>query len=222
MANIISAEIVGTRTAINGSMGYNVNSTDYSVLLFYDNGHVDLIEGDAAQIRPFLQYMHPRNDYKQLTTILNQLEDKLKMDISSLVNKMLLENNNPIPRDITGRKLQDAKTTLENAGFKVILSPVAPDKTQGTVMECRRKVDELMTVILKINYDIPEVIGMNENEAKNTLRSAGFTPVVKMKYYEGIEPGKVMEIKPNPGSMTVDLYVCGQEKRMPPKEEIWR
>ena len=84
---IIRAEIVGTRMAEEGSGGYTVNSTSYSVLLFYDNGDVNLVEGDAKDIKPYLRYIQPQNDMTQLQSLLEKIEEKLKRDFDKIIEK---------------------------------------------------------------------------------------------------------------------------------------
>ena len=56
MARIKYAEIVGTRMAEEGGGGYTVNSTSYSVLVFCQDGSVELVEGSAKDIKHLLPY----------------------------------------------------------------------------------------------------------------------------------------------------------------------
>jgi len=70
---IIHAEIVGTRMSENGIGGFTANSTSYSVLVFYDNKEVELIEGNANTIQPLLQYMKPSITHDELGSVLSRL-----------------------------------------------------------------------------------------------------------------------------------------------------
>ena len=60
---IKEAEIVGTRMALSNP-GHNVttNYTYYSVLVYYDDGRVELVEGDMKEIEPYLAYMKSPTD----------------------------------------------------------------------------------------------------------------------------------------------------------------
>ena len=78
---IIHAEIVGTRMSENGIGGFTTNSTCYSVLIFYDNKEVEIIEGNAKTIQPFLQYMKPSITRDELDSFLFRLEELLKNNI---------------------------------------------------------------------------------------------------------------------------------------------
>jgi len=80
---IIYAEIVGTRMAQEGGAGITLNSTSYSVLTYYDNGDVELYEGNANAIKPLLKYMKPRNDTRQIIERIDQLEKTIKEYLSN-------------------------------------------------------------------------------------------------------------------------------------------
>lgn len=55
---IKEAEIVGTRTALSNPGHYvTTNYTYYSVLIYYDDGRVELVEGDSKEIENYLPYM---------------------------------------------------------------------------------------------------------------------------------------------------------------------
>jgi len=211
MADVIRAEIVGIRMAENGSLGYTVNSTEYSVLVFFDNGICELVEGSAADIRPFLPYLSPRVDYNQMVSMLAQFEEKLKQDIKSIVRQALLENNNPIPIGLIGKSDIDAIRILEAAGFKTETEYTAPAGIHGIVMQYTRKENDPMTVVLKIIYDVPDVKGMKQEDAIRSLRSAGFSTVIKHQICEG-EPGTVIDVLPEDGTLNVILVICDNSK----------
>ncbi len=208
MAFITYAEIVGTRVALDGANGYSVNSTSYSVLVHYSDGTRDLVEGSAEEIKPLLPFMSSRGYFSELLPILDEFEKKLKEDITLLVQQVLVENNNPLPNGITGKRDKEAKAILEAAGFKVELSPMPPMHAGGVVMECRRKDGELMTVILKMKYDIPDVNGMQANDAANILRLAGFSPIIKRQICEHAIQDHVFNVQYEGGTLDVKLFVC--------------
>lgn len=212
MARITHAEIVGIRMAQEGSGGYTVNSTSYSVLVFYNDGTVNLVEGSAKEIRPYLPYMRPHGDLYQLKQILDQVEARLEASIEKTVktsiNDILYESRNPLPKGLTGKSGHEAKTILEEAGFKVEFFPMAPAEANGIVLECLRKESDRMTVVLEMKYVIPNVIGLNEDLAVEKLRSAGFNPTVIKTKSEGIKENSVIRIKQSNDSMDVDVFVC--------------
>lgn len=212
MAFITHAEIVGTRMAEEGSGGYTVNSTSYSVLIFYSDGTVNLVEGSANQIRPYLPFMRPRSDFNQLQPMLEQLEAKLeasiKKTVNTSINDLLYETRNPLPKGLTGTSGQDAKVLLEKAGFKVEFYPLVPAGTTGTVLECVRKENDPMTAILKMKYDMPSIVGMDADVAIEKLKSAGFSPTIKMIRSEGTNENNVINVVRDNDSLDVLLYVC--------------
>ena len=208
MANIIHAEIVGTRMSENGSAGYIINYTSYSVLLFFSDGTRNLIEGDADQIRPFLPFMSPHIDDRKLNIILEQFEGKIKQDLQYLVKNALVEFNNPIPKGIIGKHKKEAKDILEKAGFRVEFSFHTPDFMDGTVKECERKEKDLMTVILKIQYDVPEVRGLNKDEAQSILQKAGFSSIIKRKICEREKQDTVLDAEHSDDSLEITLHVA--------------
>ena len=85
---ITHAEIVGTRMAENGAMGYTVNSTSYSVLVYYSNGDVEIHEGNADSLKPFLPFIKPKNDSAELVSAINRLEKTMKDFMACMENKM--------------------------------------------------------------------------------------------------------------------------------------
>ena len=181
MATIIRAEIVGTRMAEEGSGGYTVNSTSYSVLVFYSNGVVDLVEGSAHQIRPFLPYISPSNDMQQLKEILNDFEIRMKKDFQEAIQQAMFKiesNRYPIP-DIIGKDRIEARKILEEAGF-VCEEPGSVDRSiTGKVNGYDRNPENFKVVTLKIDYEYPNVKGMDSTIAVDTMRKAGFIPVIK-------------------------------------------
>lgn len=205
MASIDYAEIVGTRMAEEGSAGYSVNSTSYSVLIYYSDGTVNLIEGNADRISPFLPYM------RSSKSILEQLEAKLEASIEKTVYSVLYELRNPLPKGLTGTSKQEAKVILEKAGFSVEYLPTASSETDGVVLECMRKENDYTTAVLKMKYNLPDVTGLDEDIAVQKLKSAGFTPIIKKTKAEGIDENKVIKIQQeNSDSLDIDVYVCQQ------------
>ena len=198
--------------AENSSFVGTVNSTSYSVLIFYDNGFCELVEGYADEIQHLLPFLSPRVDYNQLVSILTQFEEKIKQDVTSIVRQAIFANDNPIPVGLTGKRDTEAIRILETAGFKTEIDCAVLDSNHGTVMQCTRKENDPMTVVLKIKYDIPDVKGMKQEDAICSLRTAGFSTVIKQQICEGGEPGTVIEVLPEDGTLNVSLVVCDNRK----------
>lgn len=179
MAQIVRAEIVGTRMAQEGSGGYTVNSTSYSVLVFYSNGTVSLVEGGISQIKPYLGYMTPNNDMQQLRTILNDFEVKIKNDIKEIFQQELFRlesNRNPVP-NIVGKDRQSARKALEDAGF-ICEEPGNVSKDISAIVNgYNRSPDNPKVIRLKLRYTYPSVIGMSLHAAAETMAKAGFNPL---------------------------------------------
>ncbi len=197
MANIVYAEIVGTRMAEEGSGGFTTNYTSYSVLVYYSNGVVELVEGNVHKVSPYLPYMRPRGDMNQLKPILDQMEQRLERSIRDTVqdsvNAILVEQRNPLPGGLTGKSGSEAKAILEEAGFRAEYYPVFPAGATGTVLQCERKKNNPMTIVLKMKYDIPDVTGLDKDTAIGKLKNAGFTPVLKINLEDVKNPGVWME-----------------------------
>ncbi|MBR3333318.1 MAG: PASTA domain-containing protein [Clostridia bacterium] len=182
--SIAYAEIVGIRMAQEGSGGYTVNSTCYSVLLFGSNGSVDLIEGDANAIRPYLRYMRPHNDEVSL----NRFGEKLKKDLNEIIDAKINKVYNaafPLP-DVKNMAYEEAKKMLEEFGFTVELkNPKKEKDAKGLVIECYRKDNTIRTAVVRLGYLIPDVSGLSPDDAIQVLEGAGFTVTVKTIRKEG-------------------------------------
>ena len=168
------AEIVGTRMAEEGSGGYTVNSTSYSVLVYYKSGLVNLVEGNAKAIQPYLAYMRPHNDTDRMEALLTRLEEKLKKDFDRVIEENIGKVYNaayPIP-DISGKRYAEAREELEKASFIVELSnPKHKPEADDIVDKCIRKAETMRTVFLRL---IPDVTGQPWEDAARKLRDSGF------------------------------------------------
>ena len=216
MATITRAEIVGTRMAEEGSGGYTVNSTSYSVLIFYSNGAVDLVEGNARQIRPYLPFITPSNDMRQLKTLLDDFETKMKKDFQEAVQQAMFRiesNRYPIP-DIIGKNRAEARKILEESGFVCDEQGQVDKDIIGTVTGYDRDPENFKVVTLKINYQYPDVRNMDSHIAVDIMRKAGFKPVIKkVETKDHSQINKVKQVLPGEGSYVV-LYVADVQNNL--------
>jgi serine/threonine-protein kinase len=87
--------------------------------------------------------------------------------------------------DVTGRREDAARRTLEDAGLKVdVTEQETEDREAGTVLEqdpaAGTEVDEGSTVTLTVakappRVEVPDVLDKTEAEARAALEDAGFT-----------------------------------------------
>ena len=193
--NIKYAEIVGTRMAEEGSGGYTVNSTSYSVLVFTTSGTVELVEGSATEIRHLVPYMRPHNDPERLESILSQFEDRLKKDIDQVIDAKIgkvIDTLYPLP-EVKNKPYEEAKAILEKAGFVVELKKTTKaSEDKSLVIQCTRKDKTMRTAVIHLGYAIPDVCGMSIDEATQTLQNAGFNVTVKNVLNQEYEDGAVI------------------------------
>ncbi len=106
---------------------------------------------------------------------------------------------------------QDAATTkLENLGLNVVVTEVYSDEAVGTVIssnpEAESEVNKGSTVTITVSkgtepttpttQNVPDVVGMTENDAKSALTTLGFTVKVITQSSETVESGKVISSNP--------------------------
>ena len=157
--------------------------------------------------------MRSHND--QLETLLDRFETKLKNDLTQIITQtahkvvqdILINTSNPLPTGITGKSREEALQILNEAGFNVEFEPEIPAHTRGKVIECIRKADDSMTVILRIRYEMPLVIGMAQEAALKEMDVAGFHAVIEYRNNDSSEPDHVFKVNREGNSLNVVLYV---------------
>lgn len=177
MAKIVSARIVGIRSAENTSSLADVGAdpTRYSMAVFYDDGRAEFKEGDARTMAAYLPYLSRDQD-----EVLSQVADMLKKHeetIRSMINKevlKLVDIMKPIP-DVRGMEQEQAIELLKAKDFTVNLVHQYPESHGGgRVYAAVRRADAPMAVDLDVRHDMPNVIGMPEDKAAACLEKAGF------------------------------------------------
>lgn len=194
MAQIKYTQFIGIRTAENGSNGFITNSTSYSMLVVYTNGVYEIVEGDAHAMRPFLPYLKEDNTAQILQESLAELERKLEQMVDTRIERIFAVNH-PIPA-VAGMLEDEAIAKLKAAGFQVkLVNSYPPDMPKGIVKSCQREHENYLTVLLDVRHELPDVVGLPEDEAVALLERAGFRIVKAYQYPEGTPLGKVYSCK---------------------------
>ena len=113
--------------------------------------------------------------------------------------------------DVTGKTLEEATTTLTEAGYAVgKTEEVYSDKVEAghvisTDPAAGKKADKGTKVSITISkgieqVEVPDIVGNDEDTAKKKLTDAGLKPVAgKAKYSDSVDKGKVISVSPNAG-----------------------
>jgi beta-lactam-binding protein with PASTA domain len=118
--------------------------------------------------RVIAQEPPPRSQYEQGTTV--------RIEVSTGPEQL------PIP-DVTGKSEDDARTALEQAGFRVVVKQQASSKEDpGTVLSQepgRGRAARGSTVTITVAAEprqvtVPDVVGRSQNIATKTLSGRGF------------------------------------------------
>lgn len=177
--------------------GYSVNDATsqlralgFTVRLADGRYDEDLPEGSVLQIRP------------------EQGTELSEGDTVTIVPSL-----GPPPVDlpaVTGTSLEDAKATLEGAGFVVDVKPRFHDTIpEGDVIAQSPKAAQAplgSTVVLTVSQghapeEVPNVVRTPQDEAKAALRELGFKPVVLTAFSDRIERGAVIDVSPAAGTV---------------------
>jgi penicillin-binding protein 1A len=142
--------------------------------------------------------------------VFNQIPDsgeviKLDYEINIIVSKGPNPEEGQVP-NVIGKNIEDAIIILQEAGFTNILVNEIPSQQKiGTVIKQNPnpekwvKYDSEIYLEVSMGVEVPNVIGMNENKAKNTLEKEGFA--VNIQYgtsTETIDPSVVYAQEPDP------------------------
>ncbi|MGY0388202.1 Stk1 family PASTA domain-containing Ser/Thr kinase [Nocardioides sp. WG-D5] len=133
--------------------------------------------------------------------------------------------------NVIGMPQKTAKELLEGDpyNFTVKIETAESDKDKGTVIESdpvdgqsvtTGKTTEVLLTVSKGPEKVPNVVGKTEEQAKEILRSAGFTPVVKAEPNTDKPKGTVVEQTPAKGTPLaqdgeVIIFVSTKEEALP-------
>ena len=130
--------------------------------------------------------------------------------------------------DVTDQPLEQAKATLEGQGFKVAVDRAESDEPRNEVLsqtpEAGQAVAEGTQVTLSVSdgpEEVPDVVGLEQAEAEQRIRDAGFNPVIREDNTSTEPKGTVVDQspaggQPQPQGTDINLFVSTYEE---PTEE---
>ena len=193
---ILRTEIVGIRMAQEGNGGYTTNYTFYSVLVFTDDGRVDLVEGQYHQIAHLLRYVSPRLSQQDFVSMMERFENSIKKSFDEVLQTNIGKVYNavfPVP-DVRNKTGPEAREILENAGFLVSAMNPRMDlaNPKGLVLDYVRNLESPKQIVLDI---IPVLTGLSSDEAIQTLESYGFEVTKKVIYRQEYDEDQIIRIE---------------------------
>ncbi len=108
--------------------------------------------------------------------------------------------------DVVGRTQTDAVLELESKNFDVTVEQVKSDETEGIVLEmdpvagARLEEGTPVTIQVSVSRIIPEVVGMQRDEATSLLDEEGFTNIKYVEEKSSEHAGLVLAISPDEGT----------------------
>lgn len=138
--------------------------------------------------------------------------------------------------DIVGEPVSDAREQLEDAGISEIEEDekVSHDEPPGTVLSSDPEPgsdadrEEAVTLEVSSGFNVPDVVGSEEDQARTQLEDVGLTVEVEQESSEDVDKGEVMSQDPEGGTTvgagdTVTLTVSsGEEKIEIPDVTGWK
>jgi beta-lactam-binding protein with PASTA domain/predicted Ser/Thr protein kinase len=139
---------------------------------------------------------------------------------------VVISNGTPavVVPDVLGRDKEEARTILEGRKLRVKMVRRNSDEDAGTVIDTdprpatRVAIDSVVTVYYSAGpKEIPSVVGMQEDQARRTLRNAGFDVNVVYDSQTPQQKGTVLKQSPTAGSTakqgsTVTITVSSYEQ----------
>ena len=175
--------VLGTRMAVEGSGGYSTNSTQYALLVESSGGSRQIVEGDAREISGYLPYIQVPPTCEEIQDI---IEKSISEKLPGIIGKELVAYNrksHPIP-NIRGKLESEAVAMLKESGFNYSFNQQYPDGIpEGIINNYYDDDKDLLKIRLDVFHAIPDVIGMDENQALQILGKAGFQTKVVQYYY---------------------------------------
>ncbi len=171
MSGIKYASIINAWVSTEGSNGYMTNYIYYSVLVAYEDGTKDILEGRSNDIKWLMSYVRTPMDYLQeVCSSILRLQGALEQRTQSIIDAVL-----PIP-DITDMNEDEAIIILQQAGLIPIMKFDYPTGTphNGVVYSFKRNEINVREVEIEVVHVTPQVVNMEAEEAVNILKNAGF------------------------------------------------
>ncbi|AGL13566.1 Stk1 family PASTA domain-containing Ser/Thr kinase [Actinoplanes sp. N902-109] len=109
-----------------------------------------------------------------------------------------------VPSGLEGGTLSAAKAAIEKAGLKWTVDEVSDDAPEGQVLKVESAGEEVKpnsTITITVSRgnltNVPNVVGLSEDEAKAVLKDRGFTNVTVEESDQDGDVGKVVDQTPN-------------------------
>lgn len=223
MANILYTSIINSYVSQEGSNGIFTNYVYYSFLVVYDDGSRQIIDGRKEDVSYLAAYLRtPQDSLMQVeqallslrTDVLSLQTDMLKtqQSVQTMVDEKvncILDTLYPMPQ-IEGMPEEDAARALKTAGFEPVYVREYPAGTPATgrVRSFQRNAGNFRKVDLDVIHQIPDVTGMQQDEALKVLRDAGFSvQVVKTADIDKPNNSVLACRRDDEGSLDVKLEV---------------
>lgn len=175
MAAIRYTSIINAYVSTEGSNGIMTNYIYYSLLVTYENGSREIVEGKANHIAHLLSYLRtPEDELQELNRTLHSLRAEMN-EIADQKMNYVVDTLFPIP-DIQGMNELDAIARLQEAGLSPVLLNAYPETAprNGIVRSYSRNKAVFKQVDLDIIHVLPDVEGRPEADARACLQAAGF------------------------------------------------
>lgn len=198
MASIDYTHILNAYVSTEGSNGFMTNYIYYSVLVVYTNGSREIVEGNNSQIAHLLPFLRTPQDS---LSIIEQSVIRLRNDISDIIDQKMdyvINSLFPIP-PLEKVNEPEAVAMLQKAGLKPSFIRDYPPSTpaNGYVRSYHRNAKDFKTVDLDIIHALPNVTGMQKEEAVSILEQAGFTVQVQFQSVSDMESNQVLSCSRN-------------------------
>ena len=209
MAKIKYASIINAYISTEGSNGFMTNYIYYSVLVAYDNGFRDIVQGKLEDIARYAPYIRtPMDELDELKETVRSLRN----DINAIADQKVtyvIDSMFPMPA-VQGLNEVEAVRLIEGAGLKPVFINDYPENTpkNGVVRAYFRNDKNFRNVDLDIIHVLPDVTGMKIEAAQALLAAAGFTVNITYTMLSDHENGIVLKCeRADETSLTAELNV---------------
>ncbi len=203
-------QVLNSFVSTEGSDGIMTNYIYYSVLVVNTDGTRYITEGQLGSILHLLPYVRtPQDDLMELRETVSSLRNEINETIDRKIN-YVIDSLYPIP-NVLEMNETEALAGIREAGLIPVLDISYPESTpaNGIVKGYVRNPDSFKKVNLKIIHNVPEVVGLQEEEAVRILTEAGFKYEIIRKIVSGKENGTVLSCTRNSETiLQVMLEVC--------------
>ena len=216
MATIKYTSILNSFVSTEGSAGIMTNYIYYSILVVYENGLADIVEGKRDSVRPLLAYLKtPQDELQSLRRDLAELQATVRhMDssIDSTLNqkvKYVIDSLYPIP-DVTNLPEEEGLHLLQQAGLiPLVKNPGNRSLGNNRVIRSISRNSRNFKVVDVISvYQVPDIVGLDMAEAIEKLEHNGLTPNVKYILKQDMPDGIVLSCtRENELNTEVDLEI---------------